>query len=124
MNDEDRKLLTEWLGGECFHVTPIYHDWYKERGGEQRVGWICPKCDNAWTEPRTFTSPADFFAVRDRLVEKDEWDEFKTFSWHLYADDLDVDDFILWLTSKTDDGTYRLCELVAEWLMEKNYESK
>lgn len=127
MNESDRKLLTEWLG-------------------DIEIGWFCPHCNKsvdgktvtydelheecgyAVYNPsnRHFTSPADFFAVRDRLVELGEWEDFDEWAFMKWDSQVPFNDltrhigeFTNLLASKTEDGTYRLCELCVNYLKEK-----
>jgi hypothetical protein len=126
MTESDRRLLTEYLGECCLKgnktwvtvsVFPLVQKLVKGDGN------------------RTFTTPADFFAVFSRLVEKGDIKEFFKFAFN-HADkdeemsmfgDEDMngentfydEDFIVWIHGKLPDGTYRLCQLCAGWLKEK-----
>ena len=79
----------------------------------------CPACSsNEW---RKFTTPDDFFACFNRLVELGEWEKFYWVAWGVWLDreteDLCGDEgFTQWLLSRTESGHYRLCVLVSEWL--------
>ncbi len=81
MKDEDRKLLTEFLG-ECWHEMT-------DEIPEQRLGYLyCPKCNMSfgaihcsdWSGGeafyRKFTTPDDMMAVKEKLVKKGLWEEF------------------------------------------------
>lgn len=79
MNDADRKLLTEKLLRECWHEIIHEQDRYWH--------WYCKICKkdfpnpefrNAWKQ-RTFTTPADVFAVKDALVNKGLWGDFNDY---------------------------------------------
>lgn len=61
MDDEARKMLTEWLG-ECWHECEFVDS--------------CCKCGMWFPSNRPFTSPDDFFAVKNRLVELGLWGIF------------------------------------------------
>lgn len=93
MTEEDCKRVTGWLGPE--YVT----------GYMGKIG--------------RFTTPDDYFACFDRLVELGEWDEFYTYFWELWESGInrmvDYHDVFEWLNSKTPTGYMRLCWLVAEW---------
>lgn len=123
MNTEQKKAVTKWLG-ECWHEKPVDRLYYPS--------CYCKLCGNYiddWAylerERRTFTDPADFFAVWERLGERKSLGIF--FDWaeeQFLLCPIDVDeyenasyetDFKRWLLSKETDGTYRLCSLVAEW---------
>lgn len=108
MTDEDRKLLTEWLG-ECWHEESKTYE------------GTCRFCKGIFHNNRTFIDPADFFAVRDRLVELGKWGKFEgSLPPHFHTNEEGgFIPYAVWLTSKIEDGTYRLCELVGEWLKEK-----
>jgi hypothetical protein len=111
MNDDRRKLLTNYLG-ECWH---IYNG----------IAWVCQQAGcNAHTprdKNRTFTDPMDMDALRRRLVEKRDWDNFLDFCENTFAkaDHPCICDFcqeyIGWLMDPE-----RFSMLVAEWLEEKN----
>jgi hypothetical protein len=110
MNESDKKRLTEWLG-ECWHDS-----WSQ-----------CTKCERYYVKQRDFTSPADFFACYNRLVELGEWEDFSMYAskkWvkrHWANPDIRAVTarFTEWLNSRTESGLYRLCVLVAEWLAQK-----
>ena len=121
MTDDDKKRLTEWLG-EC---------WHEPRGAS--MSWNhgpslqeCRKCKADVTPyefggpNRTFTTPDDFFACFNRLVELGEWEKFYWVAWGIWLDreteDLCGDEgFTQWILSRTESGHYRLCVLVSEW---------
>ena len=77
MNNDDRKLLTEFLG-EC------WHEWTEGsyRKGKNGYGCLCNKCevvmysmhqDSYMTDNRTFDNPDDQHKVFKKLVEEDKW---------------------------------------------------
>lgn len=126
MTEEQKKAVTKWLG-ECWHEeVPVTFENYGS-------GHIC-SCGQAQFNPymleyhiernnRTFTEPADFFAVFDRLVEKGLYVDFDEWCFQQWTDQRPFNDmsrnlaeFTIWLLSKNPDGTYRLCSLVAEWV--------
>ena len=77
MNDENKKLLTEYLG-ECWHEM--------EPDLELNYGiYRCKKClISSFAHKlyrRTFTTPADLHAIYSKMVEKGEWDAFDNWSW-------------------------------------------
>jgi hypothetical protein len=63
------------------------------------------------------TSPADFFACFDKLVELGEWTKFEW--WSIQRQPIGSVSYIQWLLSRTESGEYRLCILCAEWLAQK-----
>ncbi len=66
---------------------------------------------------RDFTTPDDFFALRDALVKDMKWDRCMEFCIEEYKKIfcMDVAVFIEWLTSTDPDGVLRLVRLVLEW---------
>lgn len=110
MTDEDKKIVTEYLG-ECFlDINNL---------DEEGICKLCGQVAESHTE-RTFTDPADFFACRDRLVKKGDLHEFYHWSYKLWQDEngnkpsTNISDFWIWLTSCNPDGVFVLCELLAE----------
>jgi hypothetical protein len=49
--------------------------------------------------------------LKDRLVEKGDWDKFETWIWGAYGDTDCKETLVDWLLNPT-----RFCELVGEWL--------
>ena len=96
MDEETRKLLTEYLG-ECWDA-------------DKRPGGDLPN--------RTFTTPDDMMALKDKLVEKGEFwglDSFLDWADNKWDTMPDTEDnypgnFIDWLMNPT-----RFCALVGEW---------
>jgi hypothetical protein len=117
MTEADCKLITEKLLGECWHLD-IYGD---------SLDIICSVCcQRVGIHPRrTFTTPQDFFACFEKLVELGEWGDFwmiarKNF---IITTSIQIDDFVSWdewLLSRTESGHMRLCVLCAEWLRKEN----
>jgi hypothetical protein len=104
MTNEQKKLLTEWLG----------EPWPSDKAPLH-------KC----IMRRTFAAPDDFFAVFDKLVEKGEWGRFYYWAEIEWAetDYTPISGFSAtfnkWLNSCTESGHYRLCQLTANYLKEK-----
>jgi len=94
LTDDDRKMLTEYLG-ECWHeIAEPITDW------EEPV--FCLKCKQqvswTWTPPEKptvrqhqvalnyhFTTPADLHAVYSKMVEKGEWSKFRRYAEYQYG---------------------------------------
>ncbi len=91
LTDDERKMLTEYLG-ECWHEVS-----YKE----YRYVCKCGKEDDhqnsadpmavirGFTKEhsgRTFTTPADLHAVYSAMVRKGEWEEFEALMWEKWPD--------------------------------------
>jgi hypothetical protein len=131
MDDETRKLLTEEYLGECWHE--LDQNVLEERD----IDW-CLKCHThigclgvgwQWFYPedksieirraihRTFDTPDDMVALKDRLVEKGEWGRFyKWVSWNYeHGKGSEAGHWVSWLMEPT-----RFCELVGEWLKGKS----
>jgi hypothetical protein len=122
MDEEEKKLLTTWLG-ECWHEY-----------NPDCAGSACSCGD--WTHRhtmrpfrnRTFATWADLGAVWRRLEEKGQMRQFLTYAdcrrnpqetAHLSRyQNCDVPEFFQWLLSQTEDGIYILCHLVMEALEE------
>ena len=95
MNDETRKLLTEFLVGKIDYKF------------SKRNGLI-----------RTFTTPDDMMALKDRLVEKGEWEDF--YLWAALKEDAPIKEpnYVDWLLNAP-----RFCELVGEFIMSTKSEN-
>lgn len=124
MEDKDRKFMTEWLG-ECWHEPESYI--YDYEGGEWAYDTLeplykmrCKKCKKDITEGynRTFTTPDDMMAVKERLVETNSDHRFTVFleiqfdSWLEEDEDRDCY-FWDWLINPP-----RFCQLAAYFLKE------
>jgi hypothetical protein len=119
MNKESKRRLTNFLG-ECWHEwEPAEHVTFKCKLCGK---WIYEK--HAWesSNRRTFTTPDDYFAVFDKLVEKGEWNDFYHNNFLSWIDGLSPPFnealYVQYLLSTTDTGEYRLCWLVGEWRKE------
>jgi len=86
LSEESRKRMTEFLG-ECWHE--FIDDAYDHiRCYSEFTGEYCKKCGtkflrnnyNLWAKQRTFTTGNDMLNLKEKLVEKGEWDEFEDFA--------------------------------------------
>jgi hypothetical protein len=119
MTESDCKLITEKLLGEKWHEVVSA----KDKTGS--TFYVCISCKSATyleeeshtARNRTFTTPQDFFACFEKLVELGKWEEFYTFAWSKKPTSLAS--FMQWLLSRTESGHYRLCQLTAEYLKVK-----
>lgn len=118
MDNSDRKMLAEWLN-ECWHEYDL--------GGFRNLeeyfmcvrGYpLCNKCNSHNIFQRTFTSPDDFFAVKNRLVDNDDWGEFTDYASDAYLAEIGrssicdyCESFWCWLIDPT-----RFCQLAADFL--------
>jgi len=99
MNNDERKMLTEWLGEE----------------------WTDP--GNPKHSNRTFTEPDDMMACKDRLAAKGKglWRSFELFAHCIFMDEEytkpDSEYFTCWLMNPE-----RFCQLVSDFLKEGNDE--
>ena len=84
MNDEDRKVLTERLLGECWHEYGMWQPSKKDQGlpyMECLCG--CNHIISYWKDAhtnRTFLTPDDMMAVKRKLVEKGLYDRFSVWA--------------------------------------------
>jgi hypothetical protein len=96
MTDDDRKVLTEFLG-QCAFL----------------------KADN-----RTFTTPDDMMAVKDKLEERGLLKRFWAWNWDKYCNPDDFENVLmsgescLELLTKAQDPA-RFCQLAVEFLKEE-----
>jgi hypothetical protein len=104
MTESDCKLITEKLLGEEWDQSIF-------AGGEPN---------------RTFQDPQDFFACFEKLVERGEWQSFTIYLYtsqecgtELYGNVIFDAEAMQWLLFRTESGHYRLCQLTAEYLKEK-----
>jgi len=75
MKDEDKKILTEFLG-EC---------WYEKCTGVKAPwGTVYPSQDTSTDPNRTFNTWGDFGALIERVEEKDQWDDLFLFGYLPY----------------------------------------
>jgi len=115
MKDEDKKLLTEYLG-ECWHDC--------ENDEE------CSKCKKTlrgyyFGTHRTFTTRADMMDLYDRLFQKHKWHKFTVFAKMRFSfNDYDQTftnietGFYAWIFCLNGDGYEDKCQMVAEWIKE------
>jgi hypothetical protein len=74
LTESDKRRLTEWMGYQP--------GWYCTTGGCTLDKWRdgdCKSCENRETQYSSFDTPDDFFALKDKLVEKGEWGGFFRF---------------------------------------------
>ena len=132
MNDETRKLLTEYLG-ECQHEKSGTSYFVPHIPGFRDVedSFLCSMCGQKFRESeyRTFASWQDLGDLKNKLVEKGEWIKFREFTWVVWYDSepdkytaLDCyespSNFENWFINAT-----RFCELVGEFIMSTKSEN-
>ena len=111
MEEKSRKLLTEYLG-LCWHEKGN-KAWIDMFGGPLKEE--CKHCANKGIDNRTFTTPDDMMAVKDKLVEKGDVHRFLYFAKGEWEKTVKEMPFAFWLINPT-----RFCELVGEWLEVKD----
>lgn len=102
MDDLNREALTIFLG-ECWHECEFVDS--------------CCKCGMWFPSNRPFTSPDDFFAVKNRLVELGLWVEFYMWAWDNWFEtgpEWWSARFANWLIDPA-----RFCQLAADFLKER-----
>jgi hypothetical protein len=125
MTQDDCKLITEKLLGECWHEN-------LPTGYSSKTCFKCGKHHGN----RDFQDPQDFFACFDKLVELGELYNFLSHASFVVLKELtriksrpqgqmlsNLDNppsqqIFHYLLSRTESGHYRLCLLCAEWLKE------
>lgn len=121
MNTEQKKAVTEWLG-ECWH----------ELEKHQRKCTICGEMIYKGTFEdksrlnRTFTEWSDFGACVSRMEKTQTTDSILDLAWDCYIKECPYSRnnkpprilYWEWLHSRTEDGTFRLPNLIAEALKE------
>lgn len=120
MNEEDKKLLTEYLD-ECWHGKFI-----RNYGHDCEVDTMCEHCWKAphelkYPKNRTFTTWQDLGGLKDKLVATGNWDHFERYVWCVYYEsDVSIPKGLSlenWLFNPT-----RFCQLAADFLKEKKDE--
>jgi hypothetical protein len=127
MKDEDAKLLTEKLLGECWH-----HPSYKETivfYGKERAYYdcYCGKADVTESHfvSRTFTTPDDMMAVKEKLVEKGEWEGFDRYAYGEFcrrADkfQIEITGYVSAAYSNWLINPERFCKLAVQFIKQKD----
>jgi hypothetical protein len=102
MTDENKKLLTKYLG---------------ERWRDKTVEDVFE-----WQDNRTFTSRADMMDLYQAIVKKRKWDKFL---WHIkwiilpnreeFVHSKDIDQ---WLFCLSGEGHEERCQMIAGWIKE------
>lgn len=102
MTEDDRKLLTEFLG-LCWHE---WDDWKR----------LCVNCNchiPSWVSNRTFATRADLWDLYQQLQEKGLWPEFYYWCYEIIGKEFDDCDFTAWFISPD------RCQTVVDFLKEK-----
>jgi hypothetical protein len=78
---------------------------------------------------RTFTTPADAYAVKEALIRKGKWQEFYFgYAWPIFINNQeeipDSADLTAWLFSTDESGDQRIAVLAGEFLRRELWESK
>ena len=102
MTDEQKKLLTEEVLGECYHEgrMPI------------NCGYRCIKCGDTYVVNRTFDNDADMMALYRAIYQKGKWKEFLNY----ISQTTHYIPHAVWLFCLDNEDYEDHCCLVAEWL--------
>jgi len=131
LTEEQKRKLTEDFLGEKWHRITENPEWKAKWNTQEELPdeYIC-HCGMAVDkymfykhQNRAFTTPNDMMALKERMVDKNLWDEFLRLSFCQCIDDEDPclnpetkevfydTAFIDWLMNPP-----RFCRLVAKWL--------
>lgn len=110
MNDQTRKLLTEYLG-ECWDENEKTFPYKRETNSHGESITV--------NRNRSFTTPDDADALRRKMVEKGDWADFIDYAYinnfkTIRIMSEAVYDFINWLIEPT-----HFCELAGEFITRK-----
>lgn len=120
MTDDEKKLVTEWLGERICNQDAIRNDGRENGFCYNDRTRICDYCEyHTVDNSRTFTTPDDWFACWERLVSTKQLHLFYARSRHLWWDNYRIGDqdypiYEEWLHSHTESGEFVLCKLIAE----------
>jgi hypothetical protein len=113
LTDDDRKLLTEKVLGECWH----------ERGTKGRFNpytktetWECGKCGNKGTDNRSFATLQDRHDLAEALMEKRLWGDFESSAYGEWIESsiMELNSFAYWLLVEQPERFAILCCLFME----------
>lgn len=121
MTDDDRRLLTEEILGECWHELA------RNPHGNPRYIGACSKCRIDLTEMfgdgnRTFTTWQDTGDLKERIVEMGEWRDFALFAageWDKTLTLNPTENFIVEVFTDWLMDPIRFPELVVGWVRER-----
>jgi hypothetical protein len=128
MTEDDKKIVTEWLGEET--ESTIIKEWsYYFPDGVKYTTTLDPEdgtpptLRNIHRKLRTFTEWQDYGDVFETLVGKGAWEKFMWFCEDRFGS---KDNTIMpwtyqlfqWLHSRTESGEFRLCQLTADTIKE------
>ena len=123
LSDEQKKMLTEEILGECWHrpdygsqmINPKFYV-----GVPCACGKVSYNVKHEKKSNRTFTSWQDLGDLKEKIVEMWEWRTFYRWAYDYAGSNLlnkgytYEDDFCNWLMNPE-----RFCELVAKWWKER-----
>lgn len=128
MIDATKKLLTEYLGEKYHQISTNYGEVSKcscgARGAIARM--------ECWKNNRPFTTWADLGALKEKMAERGDWEEFLSFCFYEASCNSDfpmgmIDDEEMSGENKYYDEDFinyilnplRFCDLAGEWVEEK-----
>jgi hypothetical protein len=120
LSNESRKRLTMYLG-ECYHEEDVAKTMELIRDPRHRSIWfICNNCEHTCLRSgsgHSFTTYNDLGALKDRLCEKGEWDDFVNYSFRKWADNVQT----MTRPGEYEEWLFRpeSCRLVDEYLLSK-----
>jgi hypothetical protein len=110
MNEDDKKRLAEFLGDKLCKKP-------EELNCVDDPNYCCSYCEHMKSgSRRTFTTPQDMMNLKEMLVKKGMWDNFRIFSDSIYVSHGNPtwSGFIDWIMNAP-----RFCKLVASFLSEE-----
>ena len=112
MTDADRKTLTEYLG-ECWHeIDETGNVYFCKHCRQTRVGILIGS--GRCTDNRSFTTPADIYAVYSKMVERGEWDSFRLRAIFVYDGESSFEAWLFCLAAP--DQIPERMAMAAEWV--------
>ena len=124
MNDENKKLLTEYMG-DCWHEPG-------DQVSKESPVMQCAKCKKYYHPMsgfRTFTTRSDMMDLYDRLFQKHKWHKFTVFAKMRFSfNDYDQTftnietGFYAWLFCLSGEDYESRCQMVADWVKEANHD--
>ena len=109
LSDDQKKMLTEEIFGECWHKMERIHP-----GGIFKRCHKCLRPESMGIHNRTFTSWQDLGDLKENIVMMGEWESFLIYAASTFSPDREMKNFTNYLLDPT-----RFSELVARWWEER-----